>query len=117
MNPEGSDRTRGVFCEDADPGSLHVRNEGGYVSRPRTGVSPGPSGAKGTLGLAAPHALRGVAMKTISWNRKAVEQAKAQGFDNPNHATCPGCGTKPAMGQFGRYRCECGELEGFETGE
>jgi pyruvate/2-oxoacid:ferredoxin oxidoreductase beta subunit len=56
-------------------------------------------------------------MKTISWNRKVVEQAKAQGFDNPNHATCPGCGTKPAMRQFGRYQCECGELEGFETGE
>jgi pyruvate/2-oxoacid:ferredoxin oxidoreductase beta subunit len=55
--------------------------------------------------------------KTISWNRKAVEQAKAQGFDNPNDAICPGCGTNPAMKQFGRYQCECGELEGFETGE
>jgi hypothetical protein len=56
-------------------------------------------------------------MKTIQWNRKAVEQSKAQGFDNPQHAICPGCGTKPDMRQFGRYQCECGELEGFETGE
>ena len=40
-------------------------------------------------------------MKSISWNRKAVEQAKAQGLDNPLHAICPGCGTKPAMRQFG----------------
>ena len=55
--------------------------------------------------------------KSISWNRKAVEQAKAQGFDNPNHAICPGCGTKPAMRQVRRYQCECGELEGFETSE
>jgi len=50
---------------------------------------------------------------TISWNRKAVEQAKAQGFDNAAHVTCPKCGTKPALRQFGRYQCECGELEGF----
>ena len=56
-------------------------------------------------------------MKTISWNRKAVEQAKAQGFDNPLHTICPSCGTKPAMRQFKGYQCECGELEGFETGE
>lgn len=56
-------------------------------------------------------------MKSISWNRKAVEQAKAQGFDNPTHAICPSCGTTPAMRQFRRYQCECGELEGFETGE
>lgn len=52
-------------------------------------------------------------MKTISWNRKAVEQSKAQGFDNPEHAICPSCGTKPAVRQFGRYQCECGQLEGF----
>jgi hypothetical protein len=54
-------------------------------------------------------------MKTISWNRKAVEQAKAQGFDNPQHVICPGCGTKPALREFGRYECECGDLEGFVT--
>jgi hypothetical protein len=53
-------------------------------------------------------------MKTISWNRKAVEQAKAQGLDNPVHAICPDCGTKPAMRQFKRYQCGCRELEGFE---
>jgi hypothetical protein len=45
-----------------------------------------------------------------------VEQAKAQGFDNPQHAICPSCGTTPKLRQFGRYQCECGELEGFETG-
>jgi hypothetical protein len=55
----------------------------------------------------------GDTMKMIQWNRKAVEQAKAQGFDNPLHATCPSCGTKPALRQFGRYQCECGGLEGF----
>jgi hypothetical protein len=36
--------------------------------------------------------------KSISWNRKAVEQAKAQGFDNPLHAICPGCGTNLPLG-------------------
>ena len=36
-------------------------------------------------------------MKTIQWNRKAVEQAKAQNFDNSHHVICPGCGTKPAL--------------------
>jgi len=30
-------------------------------------------------------------MHSISWNPKAVEQAKAQGFDNPKNATCPSC--------------------------
>ena len=30
------------------------------------------------------------AMKTISWNRKAVEQAREQGVDDPREATCPG---------------------------
>ena len=54
-------------------------------------------------------------MRTIQWNRKAVETAKAQGLNNPLHATCHGCGAKPALRQFGRYQCECGELEGFET--
>jgi hypothetical protein len=53
--------------------------------------------------------------KSISWNRKAVEQAKAQGFDNPLHTICPSCGTKPAMRQFKRYLCECEELQGFVT--
>jgi hypothetical protein len=55
----------------------------------------------------------GDTMKTIQWNRKAVEQARAQGFDNPMNATCPGCGTKPALRQYGQYECECGELQGF----
>jgi hypothetical protein len=54
-------------------------------------------------------------MKTISWNRKAVEQSKAQGFDEPLHVIYPDCGTKPALRQFGQYQCECGELQGFET--
>ena len=39
-------------------------------------------------------------MKTIQWNRRAVEQAKAQGFDDPRHVICPGCGTNPAMRQM-----------------
>jgi hypothetical protein len=50
--------------------------------------------------------------KSISWNRKAVEQAKAQGFDDPKHTICGSCGTTPKLR---RYQCECGELEGFET--
>lgn len=53
--------------------------------------------------------------ETISWNRKTVEQTKAHGLDNPLDVTCPSCGTNPAMRQFGRYQCECGELEGFVT--
>jgi hypothetical protein len=53
-------------------------------------------------------------MKTISWNRRAVEQGKAQGVE-PMNAVCPGCGTKSAMREFRRYQCECGELEGFES--
>jgi hypothetical protein len=56
-------------------------------------------------------------MKSISWNRRAVEQAKAQGFDDPRHVICSRCGTKPALRQFGRYQCGCGELEGFVTTE
>jgi hypothetical protein len=28
-------------------------------------------------------------MRSISWNQKAVEQAKAQGVDNPRNTTCP----------------------------
>jgi hypothetical protein len=52
-------------------------------------------------------------MESISWNRTPIEQAKAQGFDNPAHAICPRCGTTPAMRQFGRYQCQCGQLEGF----
>jgi hypothetical protein len=52
-------------------------------------------------------------MKTIQWNRSAVEKAKLQGFENPLHTICPRCGTKPAMREFRRYQCECGELEGF----
>jgi hypothetical protein len=27
---------------------------------------------------------------------------------------CPGCWTEPALRQFSRHQCECGELEGFE---
>jgi hypothetical protein len=52
-------------------------------------------------------------MKTIQWNRKAVEQAKFQGFSNPLHVICTACGTKPEVREFGRYRCQCGEMEGF----
>ena len=52
-------------------------------------------------------------MKTIQWNRKAVEQAKEQGFDDPRDAVCLGCGTSPRLREFGRYQCECGELAGF----
>jgi hypothetical protein len=54
-------------------------------------------------------------MKTIQWNRKAVERAKEQSVESPLHAVCPGCGTTPKLRQFGRYQCECGELEGFVT--
>jgi hypothetical protein len=39
-------------------------------------------------------------MHSISWNEKAVAQAKAQGFDNPKNATCAKCGTQPALRQF-----------------
>ena len=52
-------------------------------------------------------------MKTIQWNRRAVELAREQDVDDPLHAVCPGCGATPAMRQYGIYQCECGELEGF----
>jgi formate dehydrogenase maturation protein FdhE len=52
-------------------------------------------------------------MKTIQWNRTAVELTQQQGVDDPLRAVCPACGTTPAMGQYGIYQCECGELEGF----
>jgi hypothetical protein len=55
-------------------------------------------------------------MKTIQWNRKAVEQAKEQSASSPLQAVCPGCGTTPELRQLGRYQCDCGELEGFVTG-
>jgi hypothetical protein len=58
---------------------------------------------------------RVLSMKSISWNRRAVEQAKAQGRDNPQHTICPKCGTNPQLRQFGQYQCECGDLEGFAT--
>jgi ssDNA-binding Zn-finger/Zn-ribbon topoisomerase 1 len=54
-------------------------------------------------------------MHSISWNQKAVEQSKAQGVDNPKNATCPTCGTQPALRQFRQYSCECGELRGAEA--
>jgi len=56
-------------------------------------------------------------MKSIQWNRRAVEQAKAQGFDDPRHTICTGCGTNPKLRQFGQNECECGELQGFDMGE
>ena len=55
-------------------------------------------------------------MHSISWNQKAVEQAKAQGVDNPRNATCPTCNTQPALRQFNQYECECEELHGIESG-
>ena len=54
-------------------------------------------------------------MHSLSWNQKAVEQAKAQGVDNPREATCPNCGTQAALRQFRQYECECGELHGIES--
>jgi len=54
-------------------------------------------------------------MHSISWNPKAVEQAKAQGLDNPRNATCAKCGTQPALRRFRQYECECGELQGVES--
>ena len=54
-------------------------------------------------------------MRSISWNQKAVEQAKAQGVDNPRNATCPTCETQPALRQFRQYECECAELHGIES--
>jgi hypothetical protein len=54
-------------------------------------------------------------MKTIQWNRRAVEQAREQGVGDPREVTCRGCGTHPALRQFGIFRCECGELEGLVT--
>jgi hypothetical protein len=55
-------------------------------------------------------------MKSISWNRRAVEQGNVQGVE-PMNAVCPACGTNPKLRQFGNYECECGELQGFETRE
>jgi hypothetical protein len=52
---------------------------------------------------------------SISWNPEALEQAKAQGVDNPKNATCATCGTQPALRQFRQYECECGALHGIET--
>jgi hypothetical protein len=52
-------------------------------------------------------------MKQISWNRRAVEQAKAQGLEDVAEVVRPKSETKPALKQFGRRWCECGELEGF----
>jgi hypothetical protein len=54
-------------------------------------------------------------MHSINWNRKSLEQAKAQGFDNPRNVTCSNCGTQPALRQFGHYECECGEVQGVES--
>lgn len=54
-------------------------------------------------------------MHSITWNPKAIEQAKAQGFDNPRNATCTTCGTQPALRQFRHFECECGELQGVEA--
>ena len=62
-----------------------------------------------------PLPANGGVMHSISWNEKAVEQAKAQGADNPKNATCPNCGTHPALRQFRHYECECGELQGTES--
>jgi hypothetical protein len=55
-------------------------------------------------------------VKAISWNERAVEETKAQ-LEDAREVTCPKCGTKPALRQFGRLWCECGELEGFVTSE
>jgi hypothetical protein len=54
-------------------------------------------------------------MSSVSWNQEAVEQAKAQGFDNPRNVTCPKCGTQPAVRQFRQWECECGQLQGVES--
>jgi hypothetical protein len=54
-------------------------------------------------------------MHSISWNPKAVEQAKAQGVDDSRKVTCSSCGTQPALRQFRQYECECGELQGTES--
>jgi hypothetical protein len=56
-------------------------------------------------------------MKSISWNEEAVKQAKAQGLEDAREVTCPKCRTMPALRQFSRYSCECGELEGFAMNE
>jgi hypothetical protein len=52
-------------------------------------------------------------MKSIQWNRRAVELAKEQNVADPLHAVCSNCGTTAAIRQYGIYQCECGELEGF----
>jgi hypothetical protein len=52
----------------------------------------------------------------ISWNEKAIEQAKAQALEHAfAEVECPDCGTNPRLRQFGRYSCECGKLDGFVT--
>jgi hypothetical protein len=54
-------------------------------------------------------------MHSISWNQRAVEQAKAQDAHDPGNAICPTCKTRPALRQFKQYECECGELHGIES--
>jgi hypothetical protein len=52
----------------------------------------------------------------ITWNQKAIEQAKTQMLEHAfQEVTCPKCRTSPRLRQFGRYFCECGELEGVVT--
>lgn len=54
----------------------------------------------------------------ITWNEKAVAQAKAQALEHAfAELTCENCGTSPRLRRFSRYSCECGELEGFVTTE
>lgn len=67
-----------------------------------------------SVAASAPPGNGGV-MHSITWNPKAIEQAKAQGFDNPRNATCTTCGTQPALRQFKQFECECGELQGVEA--
>jgi hypothetical protein len=52
----------------------------------------------------------------ITWNKKAIEQAKAQMLEHAfQEVTCPKCGTSPRLRAHARYFCECGELDGFPT--
>jgi uncharacterized protein (DUF983 family) len=54
-------------------------------------------------------------MHSISWNPKALERAKSGGVDNPRKATCPNCGTQPALRGYAKVERECGELQGIES--
>jgi|1186.fasta_scaffold56601_1 hypothetical protein len=51
---------------------------------------------------------------SISWNEQAEQQAQDQGVA-VRDVMCSKCGMRPALRQFARYSCECGEIQGFTS--